>query len=73
MVRYFQQLGAVHRDFLQRSADVHQRFLALQRSTEATLFRAYGAVLRGTASGRDRRAARDRRARRSPPRLATRR
>ena len=51
MVRYFQQLGAVHRDFVQRSADVHQRFLALQRSTEATLFRAYGAVQRGTASG----------------------
>ena len=51
MVRYLQQLGAVHRDFLQRSADVHQRFLALQRSTEATLFRAYAAVLRGTASG----------------------
>ena len=51
MVRYFQQLGAVHQDFLQRSADVHQRFLALQRSTEATLFRAYGAVQRATASG----------------------
>ena len=41
----------VHRDFVQRAADVHQRFLALQRSTEATLFRAYGAVQRGTASG----------------------
>src|SRR6478609_7412154 len=51
MVLYLQQLGAVHGEFLQRSADVHQRFLALQRSTEATLFRAYGAVLRGTASG----------------------
>ena len=51
MVRYFQQLGAVHQDFLQRSAEVHQRFLALQRSTEATLFRAYGAVQRATASG----------------------
>jgi 3-hydroxymyristoyl/3-hydroxydecanoyl-(acyl carrier protein) dehydratase len=51
MVRYFRQLGAVHQEFLQRSADVHERFLALQRSTEATLLRAYGAVLRGTASG----------------------
>jgi 3-hydroxymyristoyl/3-hydroxydecanoyl-(acyl carrier protein) dehydratase/malonyl CoA-acyl carrier protein transacylase/1-acyl-sn-glycerol-3-phosphate acyltransferase len=35
------QLGAMHREFIARQAEVHQRFLALRQSTEAMLLRAY--------------------------------
>ena len=42
-----QQLATLHREFLAQQAAVHERFLSLQQSAEATLRQAYGASTQG--------------------------